>query len=172
MCTLETQMCDVIWLMNVNILFKFSANIKDSMGKFIMPLESIQKEVKEKLVYLTDSVEESNYSSFCSYRSSLCIVSQAFHWCRREKLKMTMANLPYWVCLCPQYHAFGSWSNMLGVIQRLNFLPENLEFSTLFKMAFRRRLCAKMILLGLFSAQNAYCSQDLLLQKEKKTIDL
>lgn len=44
--------------MNVNILFKFSVNIKDSMGKFIMPLESEMKEVKEKLVYLTDSVEE------------------------------------------------------------------------------------------------------------------
>lgn len=44
--------------MNVNILFKFSVNIKDSMGKFIMPLKSEMKEVKEKLVYLTDSVEE------------------------------------------------------------------------------------------------------------------
>ena len=56
----------MIWLMNVNVLFKFSENIKDSMGKFIMPLESELKEVKEKLGYAMVSVEKSTEQGLLS----------------------------------------------------------------------------------------------------------
>ena len=45
--------------MNFNIPLKFSANIKDSMGKFIMPLENEMKEMNEKLGCLMASVENS-----------------------------------------------------------------------------------------------------------------
>ena len=44
MLTLKTRKCDVIWLMNFNILLKFSANISD---------------VKEKLSHLMSIVEKS-----------------------------------------------------------------------------------------------------------------
>ena len=50
---------------------------------------------------------------------------------------MRMASLPYSVCLCPQYHDIVAGSNVFRVIQRLKSLPENIEFSKIFKMAFR-----------------------------------
>ena len=59
MPTLKTRKCNVIWLVNFNIPLKFSANIKDSMGKFIMPLENEMKEMNEKLGCLMASVENS-----------------------------------------------------------------------------------------------------------------
>ena len=48
MLTLKTRKCDVIWLMNFNILLKFSANIKDYIS-----------DVKEKLSHLMSTVEKS-----------------------------------------------------------------------------------------------------------------
>ena len=83
MCTFKTQKYDVIWLMNVDILFKFSANIKDCMGKFITPLEGEIKEVKERLGYLTDFVEESMGKGKSS--SSILLINFGVHFFLKRK---------------------------------------------------------------------------------------
>lgn len=83
MRTLKTGKFDAIWLMNVNILFKLSANIKDCMGKFIMPLESEMKEMKETLGYLTNSVEESKDKGKLS--SPILLLNFGIHFDLKKK---------------------------------------------------------------------------------------